>query len=63
MRYYDKVFYWQNRCIQKSDSLQSKAICMTKVSHKNSKEKPLKSIKAFFSKNFKEGTLTEQQVV
>ena len=36
---------------------------MAKIIHKNCKEKPFRSIKTFFPKNFKEGTLKEQEVV
>ena len=63
MRYYDKdFFYGKNRDTQKkSDFGQEKALEMARIILRNSKEKPLISIKTFFPKNFKEGILKEQK--
>ena len=51
----------EQKYIKKCASWQEKALNMGKIILKNSKEKPLKSIKTFFPKNFKEEILKEQK--
>ena len=58
-----KIFFNERTEIykEKSDSWKEKALNMAKIILKNSKEKPLKSIKTFFPKIFKEGILKEPE--
>ena len=63
--YYDRNLFIEGTKIYKgkSSSGQDKDLDMTKRILKSSKEKPLKSIKYFFPKYFKERILKEQKDV
>ena len=65
MGYYDKKLFIEKAEVSKTKSgfWQSKAFSMEKIIYNSSRKIPLRSIKFFFSKNFKEGTTKEQKAV
>ena len=70
MGYYDKFLFIEKAKVFKeevskneSGFWQTKAFNMAKIIYNNNKRNPLKSIKTFFPKNFKEGTTQKQKAV